>query len=172
MLKNTKIARCMGSDISGLAGLREVEVDVGEARRHFRKAADRLDEMKALLLMGKYELASMASYQSMFHATTGALRSIGLESLNEECAIEAFKVFFTQTEPIEEKYRKYRKLAKRLPKKYADSLETVKTQKDAILLKSAELRDSEAGKLAEAAEGFVAKVVFDVSDHMPVSKVK
>ena len=140
-------------------GVSEAKQDMEGARNLLKKAEDDIDFMQASFILGKQDWASIAGYHAYYHAVVAALLSIGLRPLNEDGAIEAFRILFTSKISAHGGCRKYAERALSLQSKYGKELVKAKMQRDVILQSAPSLADYEVCWISKSAPHFVDQII-------------
>ena len=152
--------------------LRKVPVSTDKANEHLEKA-NRNILAASLMNENKYfDWVITCSYYAMYHATMASLWILGLEARSHECAIVAFETFYVKKKKVGREYLGYVKKAKKLSKKYADSLEYAKAERIKASYGLGEITSQEASKVLGEARDLITEITGIVSEEKEIEHIK
>jgi uncharacterized protein (UPF0332 family) len=144
--------------------LRKIDVSTDKADEHLEKSNRNILAAKLMSDNKYFDWTVTCSYYAMYHATMASLWIIGLEARSHECAIAAFESFYIKERKIDERYLDYVQKAKKLSKKYVDSLEYAKIERIKASYGLGEIDSQEASKVMGDARDFVAEITSVVEE--------
>lgn len=142
----------------GKPNLRKVPVNLRRAKEHIDKANHNLRAMKAMFDSQLFDWAIICGYYAMYHAVLAALFQIGLRATAHYCAIAAFKKFYIERNKVKPEYISYINKAKRLERKYVDTLDRAQETRVIEQYGVEILSHDDAEWIPEEAKDFVLKI--------------
>lgn len=153
-----KLERCFEGSVNIPKRLLKVPESTEKAEHHLEKARTNIAAGNLMNENKFFDWTITCSYYAMYHSTMAGLWLIGLEARSHECALTAFEAFYIKEKKVEKEYLEYVKKAKKLSRKYSDSLDYARTERIKASYGLGEITSQEASKVLNNARDFVAAI--------------